>query len=511
MTPQYPAQGRCREAFGLMLETVDLSLKLSKQEYREAFEPLSIRLAELQREARAAGVPVIVVFEGWQASGKGTCINRLTNVLDARGFKVHYTIEPNEEERLRPWMWRFWTKLPPRGAIAIFDHSWYRRVLLERLDGTVSEDERRRAYDEILQFERQLIQDGAVIVKFWMHISKKEQKRRFKRLEKDPALEWRITKTDWRRHNRYDDLLAAVEEMLQRTSTAQAPWTVVEATNKRFARVKVAETIIAACEQGLQRAAIQNEAPAVEPVEPPDRSNPLSRVDLSLHLERDEYQQQLNELQDRLFHLEHEIYTARVPVVIVYEGWDAAGKGGSIRRLTRGLDPRGYEVVPYGAPTAEEKQYHYLWRFWRNLPKAGHITIFDRSWYGRVMVERVEGFCSAAEWQRAYQEINEFEAQLAAFGTVIVKFWLHISKDEQLRRFEERQAVEYKRWKITDEDWRNREKWDQYERAVSDMIQRTSTVYAPWTIVEGNCKLYARVKALRTIADAVEAALKHAS
>jgi polyphosphate kinase 2 (PPK2 family) len=303
--------------------------------------------------------------------------------------------------------------------------------------------------------------------------------------------------------------------MLQRTSTAEAPWTVVEARQGRFARVKVLETVTSTIEGELER---RSAGPKVVPEPMPDptpsltrEATILDRVDLSLSLSRSEYERELKKLQKRLFRLEHELYAARVPAVIVYEGWDAAGKGGNIKRLTRGLDPRGYEVVPVMAPNPEEKAHHYLWRFWRHVPKAGHITIFDRSWYGRVMVERVEGFCAEDEWKRAYREINEFERQLADFGTAIVKFWLHIDRDEQLRRFQARQENPYKKWKITDEDWRNREKWDRYRTAVVDMLQRTSTTYAPWTILEANCKLYARTKALDTVAKVLQSALENAS
>jgi polyphosphate kinase 2 (PPK2 family) len=234
----------------------------------------------------------------------------------------------------------------------------------------------------------------------------------------------------------------------------------------------------------------------------------LDRVDLSLALERDEYEHQSKRLQKQLFHIEHELYLARVPAVILFEGWDAAGKGGAIKRLTRGLDPRGYEVIPIAAPSDWEKAHHYLWRFWEHVPKAGHITIFDRTWYGRVLVERVEGFCTEAEWKRAYGEINDFERQLADFGTVVVKFWLQIDAAEQLRRFQERQQTPYKQWKITDEDWRNREKRPRYEPAVAEMLERTSTAHAPWTILEANCKLFARIKALRTVIGAMKAGLR---
>jgi polyphosphate kinase 2 (PPK2 family) len=498
-----------------MLETVDLSRKLPKEECDQVFPPLEQRLGACQRAARELGVPLILVFEGWDASGKGTCIGRLALALDARGFKVHGIFAPNEEERLRPWLWRFWTKLPPAGRQAIFDHSWYGRVLGDRVDKTISREELWPAYDEILQFERQLSDAGYAIVKFFFHISKEEQRRRLKRLEKDPAVAWRVTEESWREHKQYDKYLDAVEEMLRRTSTAQAPWTIVEANDRRFARVKVAETILAAWEQALMAAGTRESTPnsvsADEPLaERAAWTNPLDRADLSQTMEREEYEKELDQLQKRLFELEHEIYVARLPVVIVYEGWDAAGKGGNIRRLVQGLDPRGFEVVPIAAPTAEEKAQHYLWRFWRQLPKAGHITIFDRSWYGRVMVERVEGFCTRQEWQRAFQEITEFEGQLVSFGTVLVKFWLQIDSQEQLRRFEERRDSPVKQWKLTDEDWRNRDKWPLYDRAVGDMIQRTSTPHAPWTIVEAECKLFARIKALRTVVEAMARALKRA-
>ena len=498
-----------------MLELVDLKKRIPKAVYKRVFGELETQLGECQRAARAAGVPVVIVFEGWDAAGKGTIINRLTQALDPRGFKVHPISAPDEAERLHPWMWRFWNDLPAGGSFAVFDRSWYGRVLFERVEGLATKRQWREAYEDIEQFERQLADSGVVIVKFWLHIGKKEQRRRFKSLEEDPATKWKVGKTEWKHHRKYDDWLEATEEMLERTGTAYAPWTVVEATQGRYARVKVFETVIQAVQSELDRRA---SAPAVkpepmpEPAESPTRDQTiLDRLDLSQSLERDEYEKELDELQERLFRLEHDLYAARIPALIVYEGSDAGGKGGNIKRLTRGLDPRGYEVVPVAAPSVEEKAHHYLWRFWRDVPKAGHITIFDRSWYGRVLVERVEGFCGQQEWKRAFREINEFERQLAEFGTVIVKFWLQIDREEQLRRFEARQQDPHKQWKITDEDWRNRDKWKQYETAVVDMLQRTSTTYAPWTILEANCKLHARIKALRTVARALESAIERAS
>ena len=495
-----------------MLELVDLTKKLSKSDYEKVCPPLEIRLGELQRAARAAGLPVVIVFDGWDAAGKGTVINRLTQALDPRGFKVHPIFPPTEADRFYPWMCRFWTQLPAAGSIAIFDHSWYGRVLYARIEKRLPHHLWEQAYQDIEEFERQLAESGAVLIKLWLHISKAEQKKRLKRLEKNPATAWKVTRSDWRDHRRYEKYAAAVEEMLARTSVASAPWTLVEATDARYARVKVFETIANAVQAELDRRAAAPK-PVLEPMRVPPksvlrRSTILDRVDLSVSITRETYERELGKLHDRLFLLEHELYIARIPAVIAFEGWDAAGKGGVIRRLTRGLDPRGYEVVPIGAPSAEEKARHYLWRFWRNIPKAGHITIFDRSWYGRVLVERVEGFCTEEDWKRAFREINEFERQLADYGAVVVKFWLQISPQEQLRRFKERQHIRYKQWKITDEDWRNREKWPQYRIAVNDMLAQTSTPRAPWTILEANCKLHARIKVLRTVADALEAALK---
>jgi polyphosphate:AMP phosphotransferase len=497
-----------------MLELIDLGKKMTKKAYDRAFPPLEERMGACQRAARAAGVPVLVVFEGWHAAGKGTIVNRLALALDPRGFTVHTILEPTPQEQSYPWMWRFWNALPEAGRFAIFDHSWYGRVLSERIEGELPRRRWQAAYEEIREFERQLADSGTVILKFWLHIARKEQKQRLKKLAADPATAWRVGKPERRQQKRYEPWLAAAEEMLARTNASFAPWTVVEATDSRHARVKVFEAVLASVEGELARRAAAGTPepkpmPEPEPCPSPEKTI-LDRVDLRLSLARPKYERQLGELQHRLFELEHRLYAARVPAVIVYEGWDAAGKGGNIRRLTQGLDPRGYEVVPIGVPTAEELAHHYLWRFWRQVPKAGHIAIFDRSWYGRVLVERVEGLCAEAEWRRAFTEINQFEHQLVESGTAVVKFWLHIDQEEQLRRFQERQGNSHKQWKITGEDWRNRDKWKQYSVAVVEMLERTSTTYAPWTILEADCKLHARVKALRSVADALERAVDRA-
>ena len=496
-----------------MLENIDLSRKVDKAEYKRAKDAAELELGALQRRAKDLGVPVVIVFEGWDAAGKGTLINELILPLDPRGFRVYSTLPPNEEEALRPFLWRPWIRTPPKGRLAVFDRSWYRRVLNDRVDRKVRRGQLQQAFEDIRSFERQVAENGAVIVKFLLHISKGMQKKRFAKIRKNPATAWRVTKDDLKRHKQYEKYLAAFEEMLAETDTDAAPWTVIEAHESRFATLKIFSTVIAAMKQGLDEAEKrQKRKPRKRSsgTSLPDdlRSSILDPVDLSLSLGRAEYKRRLKKGQSRLRELEHEIYVRRIPVIIVYEGWDAAGKGGNIRRLTADLDPRGYEVVPIGAPNDLEKSHHYLWRFWTQIPKAGHMTIFDRSWYGRVMVERVEGFCTEGEWKRAYREINEMEQHLTNFGAIVRKFWLQIDADEQLRRFEHRQETDYKQWKMTDEDWRNRKKWNRYKVAVEEMLFRTSTPSAPWTIVESNCKWHARVKVLETVCEAIEKRLK---
>jgi len=487
-----------------MLDSVDLKAEMAKEEFREAREAVSRRLGELQRQAREAQVPLLLVFEGWQAAGLGTVIGRILAALDPRGYKLHTFGAPVDEAQLRPPMWRYWMTLPPRGGIGVYDGGWYGDVLRAR------KKDRAGVVRRINVFERQQADEGAVIVKVWLHISKKEQAKRFRKLEKDEALAWRITRQDWRHHEQYESRCRIVDEMIEETSTDYAPWTVIAAEDLRYATIEAARTVIAAMERAVARA---GETPAPQGgletggSRPEESGSPLEGVDLDVHVDPAKYQGQLEKLQDKLLEAEHLLYLPRVPVVIVYEGWDASGKGGNIRRLVASLDHRGFEVIPFGAPVGDEKTHHYLWRFWKSLPKGGHITIFDRSWYGRVLVERVEGFATAAEWARAYNEINEFERELTDYGVALVKFWMHISKEEQLRRFELRQETPWKTWKITEEDWRNREKWDAYYAAVSDMLAKTSPANAPWTIIEGNDKLHARIKALRTVLEAINARL----
>ena len=494
-----------------MLEKIDLSKKVDKKTYRRVMDEAEEKLGLLQRECKDAGIPVILVFEGMGAAGKGVQINRLIQALDPRGFDVYACDRPTEDEQMRPFLWRYWTKTPAKGRIAVFDRSWYRSVQVDRFDGLTREDKLGDAYQDILSFEKQLCDDGTVIMKFFLYIDKDEQKKRFKKLEGSKETSWRVTEEDWNRNKDFDRYLKMNEEMLEKTDTDYAPWVIIEAVDKDYAALKIVSTVMDRLEYELEHRRPEDEKTAQRQESKTRerfKNGVLSGIDLSKSLTEEEYKTRLKKLQKRLAELHSELYRLRIPVVIGFEGWDAGGKGGAIKRLTSNLDPRGYRVNPTAAPNDIEKVHHYLWRFWNNVPKAGHIAIFDRTWYGRVMVERIEEFCSEAQWRRAYQEINEMESHMANAGAVVLKFWLHIDKDEQERRFRERQANPAKQWKITDEDWRNREKWDQYEEAVNEMLIRTSTTYAPWIVVEGNDKRYARVKVLQTVVDALEKKVK---
>ena len=496
-----------------MLEKIDLTKKMGKKEFKQRMDVLTVKLGILQRQCRDLKIPVIIVFEGFGAAGKGTLINQLIQPLDPRGFRVFAISGESEEEQMRPFLWRFWTKTPERGRIAIFDRSWYRRVLIDRFDKVTTESQLGYAYNEIVSFESALADGGNVIIKFFLDITRKEQEKRFARLLDNKETAWRVSKGDLKRNKHFQEYKVMNEEMLQKTDTDFAPWTIVEAMDREYAVVKVISTVIDRLEKQVAqvRAFREHKEKQVQKAGEQNltfKSSILSSVDLSLSYTKEEYKERLKKLQDKLSVLHSELYRRRIPVILGFEGWDAGGKGGAIKRITECMDPRGYEVNPTAAPNDIEKAHHYLWRFWQNLPKAGHVALYDRTWYGRVMVERIEGFCTKEEWKRAYKEINDMEATWVHDGAIVLKFWMQIDKDEQERRFKERMETPEKQWKITDEDWRNREKWDAYEEAVDEMLIRTSTTYAPWIIVEGNCKYYARIKVLENVIAAIEKRLE---
>ncbi|MGY6528446.1 MAG: polyphosphate:AMP phosphotransferase [Cyanobacterium sp.] len=494
-----------------MLNTLDLKLSLDKKSYHEQIEALMIELRSLQNTCWQEKIPIIVVLEGWAAAGKGKIVQKITNYMDPRGFDVYPTLAPTTQEQKYPFLWRFWQNLPPQGSVAIFYHSWYIHVLEDRLFDRLPENQTPLVMRDINAFERQLIDDGAIMAKFWLHLSKKELKSRLKDYQEDELDSWRVRPEDWQQQKHYKEYSALAEEMLIYTSTGFAPWTLVEADCKRWARVKVLTQLVSTIRAALQQRKIISEALSLPPQTEllPTEPDYLDRVDLTLHLPKDEYKTRLKSAQVELRKLQREIFEKQLGVVLLFEGWDAAGKGGAIKRITDILDPRNYKVHAFAAPTEEERVHHYLWRFWRKLPQLGNIGIFDRTWYGRVLVERVENFATEVEWRRAYREINEFEAQLATDNYLIIKFWIHISQEEQLNRFEARKNDPFKNYKLTDEDWRNREQWDLYDVAVNQAIARTSTPLAPWKIVPGDEKYYARVYVLETIVNAIKKKIHH--
>ena len=493
-----------------MLEKIDLSKTMDKKEYKKRMEVLGPKLARLQRELKSCNIPVMIVFEGFGGAGKGTQINHLIEPMDPRGFTVYSTQAETQEEQYHPFLWRFWNKTPEKGRIAIFDRSWYGKLLVERYEKKTHKKDIPGVLEDIENFEKQLTDDGTLLIKFFLTISEKEQEKRFDKLLSKEETSWRVSKADKDRNKHYEEYARMADEMLTRTDTEYAPWTIIEAHDERYAAVKILTTVVEAFEERYEKEQITQPRQIDGKFGQNDlKESVLKKVDLSKRLDRETYEKKLDELQKKLTLLHSEIYAKRIPVVLAFEGWDAGAKGGAIKRLTRALDPRGYTVNPTSSPNDIERAHHYLWRFWTKMPKDGHIAIFDRTWYGRVMVERIEGFCTTQEWQRAFKEMNQMEQQLVNHGAIVIKFWMHIDKEEQERRFKERQENPDKQWKITDEDWRNREKWELYEQAVDEMMVRTSTVNAPWVIVEGNDKLYVRIKVLETVVDALEKRLHH--
>lgn len=494
-----------------MFEVAELGHKISKQEYKEQVPELRTALLEIQEALKEADFPVIVLISGLDGSGKGAMVNLLNEWMDPRYLRTFAFGELSDEERERPDFWRFWRALPGRGRIGLYVGSWYSDPLRLRSADKITLHELDRQLLRIKTFERALIEDGALVVKFWLHLSHKAQTQRLKTLGSNPKTAWMVTKLDKKHLKNYDQFRSIAEHTLRATSTGIAPWMIVEAADPLYRGLTVGQRLLAKIRSRLENhqtcpvvpgTAAADTAPIIK-----HRRTILQSLDLSLTLNKKEYRQQLENYQSKIHYLARQAREKKISSVIVMEGWDAGGKGGLIRRIIPALDARNYQVISIAAPTDEERDHHYLWRFWRHIPRAGQVTIYDRSWYGRVLVERVEGFASQEEWMRAYTEINDFEEQLTGHGTLLLKFWVHIDRDEQLRRFKEREKISFKKYKITEEDYRNRERWDDYEQAVNDMVERTSTEYAPWTMIEGNDKKYARIKAMRHYCQALEKAL----
>lgn len=476
-----------------------------EEELDERLHAARSKLSVLQMQIKEHGLPVLVLFEGWGTAGKGSVLGKVIKNIDPRFFKVATMDEPTEEEGRKPFLYRYFVKIPANGKLEFLDSGWMDEVVKDVLHDKIGEKEYKKKIESVKRFERQLTDNGYLVMKFFFQISRKEQKKRIEVLKENKDTRWRVSgDEDWQ-NKHYDKCMHVFDRYLNDTNSPADPWYIVDAKNRKWAELQVLETLVSGIETALKNSNLA--VPLLQNVFPLEKLPKLSEISLDKELSEEEYKKELKNLQSKLSELHNKLYRRKIPVVIAYEGWDAAGKGGNIKRITEALDPRGFEVHPIASPLPNEKARHYLWRFWNRLPKTGHIAIFDRTWYGRVMVERLEGFCSENEWQRAYNEINEFEKELSDWGAVIIKFWVQIDKDTQLARFEERQNTPEKQWKITDEDWRNREKWDLYETAVNEMLRKTNTTYAPWHVLESNDKKYARIKALRIVIDAIEAAL----
>ena len=495
-----------------MFESAELDHDISKAAFRREEPKLREALLNAQYDLRESGrFAVLILIAGVEGAGKGETVNRLNEWMDPRHIEVQAFNAPSDEEAERPHLWRFWRALPPKGKIGIFFGAWHTEPILERVLGRISAARFQRHVSEIQRLEKMLCDEGVLLLKFWFHLSKQQQKKRLKALSRDPSTAWRVTELDRKLLDLHDDFAAVCEPFLRQTSTGEAPWIAIPGADPQYRYLAVGRTLLTALRERLDEKPVKRLPDRSPPLLPAiDNLNVLKSLELDQPMTKKQYEKAFDRWRARLNVLSRYPRFHDLSVVTVFEGNDAAGKGSAIRRVTRSIDARRYQTVPVAAPTEEERAQPYLWRFWRHIPRRGIVAIFDRSWYGRVLVERVEGYCSEADWMRAYREINEFEQQMAGHDIVVVKFWLAISKAEQYRRFKAREKVSFKRFKITPDDWRNRRKWDDYERAVCDMVDRTSTAIAPWTLVEANNKYHARIKVLKTLCEAIEEALKRA-
>lgn len=491
-----------------MFESAELGHKIDDATFDEMAPALRESLLEAQFELqRQARFPVLILINGIEGAGKGETVKLLNTWMDPRLIRVESFALQTDEELVRPPEWRYWRRLPPKGQTGIFFGNWYSQMLNARVQGRINTATFDQAAEAAERLERMLCDEGTLIFKFWFHLSKKQMHKRIDLLKSDPLRSWQVSPFEWQQAKVYDKFVRFGERVLRRTSRDYAPWYVVEGSDANYRNLTVARTLL----EGMQAALKAEARPKTQPHAAPlisslDNRGLLDALDMSQSLSKEDYKTELASEQARLAGLMSDKRMRRHALLLAFEGNDAAGKGGAIRRVTEAIDPRSYRVVQVGAPTQEELAQPYLWRFWRHVPAHGKMTIFDRTWYGRVLVERVEGFCSQADWLRAYSEISDFEESLTNHGVVLVKFWLAIDRDTQEQRFKDREEVGYKRFKITDEDWRNRAKWDEYVDAVGDMVDRTSSEIAHWTLVEANDKRFARVKVLRTINEALEAA-----
>ena len=484
--------------------------RLSKRAYQTRATRLRTQLMQLQVDLKHAPFKVLLIIAGPEGAGRGSLLNTLAEWLDPRGVETFSYHPPTDEEKLHPHQWRFWRSLPGIGRIGLYAGSWYTETLRETARGDRALGHIAQEAERICAFERLLADGGTLIIKVWLHISKEAQGRRLRTLREDPATAWRVTDEDWHHHRIYDQLAETARLIRAKTHRPGAHWNVIDAEDERTRDLEVGQLLLTQFRQQQKKGARLARSHAPKPAVPlrPSGLRTLRALPLDQELSENDYQASREKWLGRLNRAVRAALADERAIVFVFEGWDAAGKGGVIRRLTSAIDPRDYRVIPVAKPTAEEKHAHYLWRFWRDLPRAGRMAVFDRSWYGRVLVERLEGFCREDEWKRAYAEINDFEGQLAEHGTIVLKFWLHVSHEEQLKRFRERESTPHKQHKMTAEDWRNRRKRPAYEIAVGDMVALTNKDHAPWHLVPADNKRFARLEVLRAAARRIEARLE---
>ncbi len=490
-----------------MFESAELGHRIDKQTWDKEVPALREALLDAQYDLlQKKQWAVVVLIAGVEGAGKGETVNLLNEWMDPRHIRTRAFGSRTDEEKERPHMWRFWRALPPKGRVGIFFGSWYTWPIVSRTAGKINKAELEQFIEEIRHFERMLAQENVLLIKFWFHLSKKAQKNRLEQLQKDPDTRWRVTDSDWKSFEMYEKFYKVSDRVLRETSSGEAPWIVVEGSDHRYRSLTVGKLLLSGIRDALVHKKAAKPAASTAPLllAPIDGRNVLESLDYTKKVSKKKYGNDLEKWQGELNALSRHPKFHNHSCLCVFEGQDAAGKGGAIRRITQALDARYYHIIPVAAPTEEEREQPYLWRFWRHLPRQGHFTVFDRSYYGRVLVERVEGFCREEDWMRAYAEINDFEEQLDMSGVIIAKYWLAITPEEQLKRFRAREKTGYKRFKITDDDWRNRNQWPQYERAVCDMIDRSSTDVAPWTLVEANDKYHARLKILKTLCQRIE-------
>ncbi|HET7536876.1 MAG TPA: polyphosphate:AMP phosphotransferase [Candidatus Didemnitutus sp.] len=482
---------------------------VSRKVYQARIEVLREKLIQMQVQLHHVPFKVLLILAGPEGAGRGELLHTLAEWLDPRGLETFSYHEPTDEERRRPLQWRFWRSLPAHGRIGLYAGSWYTETLRDEARGKRKANLIRHEAGRIAHFEKLLVDDGTLIIKVWLDLSKAAQGERLRALRADPDTAWRATDEDWHHHRIYDRLAKQARLIRRLTDRPGARWTTIDAEHERVRDLAVGELLLDQFQRHQKKMAKLSRAAAPKSVRPLRISalRQLRRMPLDQELSANDYASGRDKWLGRLNYAIRAAIAKKRSLIFVFEGWDAAGKGGAIRRLVSAMDPGDYAVIPVIKPTLEEKQAHYLWRFWRNVPRDGRIAIFDRSWYGRVLVERIEGFCREDEWRRAYREINEFEHELTEHGAIILKFWMHISHEEQLRRFRDRETTAHKRHKINDEDWRNRRKRAAYETAVGDMLALTNRDSAPWHLISAENKRHGRMVILRTAARQIEQAL----